>query len=179
MTIDSGWVRVLKDEAPAAFTQKCPFDAMCAVLDGMPLLMAGGHVEEWDQLVTRNFFYAIKRYFDSGVKVVVLAFDDYKYVSNAKSITQANRSKKVAPFSFDERQYLEPKVPIDFNDKLRNRAYKRKVIDCIVASLPKMFDLRYSRSFIVDYVDCPVRYFYNEDTQKLDMEYMQLPPVRI
>jgi hypothetical protein len=72
----------------------------------------------------------------------VLAFDDYKYVSSAKSITQANRTKKAAVFQFDERQYLEPKVPKDFNDKLRNRVYKRKVIDCIVASLPKMLDLK-------------------------------------
>jgi hypothetical protein len=127
MTIDSGWVRVLKEEAPNSFTAKCPFLAKCAVLDGMPLLMVGAHVEEWDQLVTRNFFYAIKRYYDSGVKVVVLAFDDYKYVSSAKSITQANRSKKVAEFHFDERQDLQPRVPVDFNNLLRNRVYKRKV----------------------------------------------------
>jgi hypothetical protein len=80
------------------------------VLDGMPLLMAGGHIEEWEQLATRNFFYAIRRYYEAGVKVVVLAFDDYKFVSTAKSITQANRSKKVAPFHVDEREYLEPKV---------------------------------------------------------------------
>jgi hypothetical protein len=58
---------------------------------------------------------------------VVLAFDDYKYVSSAKSITQANSSKKVAEFNFDQRQDLQPRVPIDFNDLLRNRVYKRKV----------------------------------------------------
>jgi hypothetical protein len=56
MTIDSGWVRVLKEEAPASFTNRCPFQAKCAVLDGMPLLMVGAHVEEWDQLVTRCVF---------------------------------------------------------------------------------------------------------------------------
>lgn len=59
---------------------------------------------------------------------MVLAFDDYQYVSSAKSITQANRSKKVAAFEFDQRQDLTPRVPIDFNDLLRNRVYKRKVI---------------------------------------------------
>jgi hypothetical protein len=94
----------------------------------------------------------IKRYYDPfvpeggrkkvGVEVVVLAFDDYKYVSNAKSITQANRSKKVAEFKVDDRQHLEPRVPKDYNDRLRNRAYKRMVIDCIIASLPKMLNLK-------------------------------------
>jgi hypothetical protein len=177
MTIDSGWVRVMKEEVPAAFTKKCQFDAKCAVLDGMPLLMAGGHIEEWRDLIQRNFYYAINNYFNRGVPVVVLAFDDYTYVSNAKSITQANRSKKVAEFNFNERQYLEPKVPKDFNEKLRNRVYKRMVIDCIVASIPKMLDLKNDRSFIIDYVECPIRYFYNQETRKLDMEYMQLPPM--
>ena len=128
--------------------------------------------QEWDHLITRNFFFPIKRYFDppadtrgnkpTGVKVVVLAFDDYKYVSSAKSITQANRSKKVAEFKFDERQYLEPRVPVDYNDRLRNRDYKRRVIDCIINNLPKMLNLKGGRSFIVDYVDCPVRFFFNE-----------------
>jgi hypothetical protein len=177
MTIDSGWVKVCKDEVPAAFTKRCQFSAKCAVLDGMPMLMAGGHIERWEDLVTRNFYFPIRRYFSEGVKVVVLAFDDYHYVSSAKSITQANRSKKAAPFQFDERQHLEPMVPKDFNERLRNRVYKRRVIDCIVASIPKMLDLQHGRSFIIDYVDCPVRYFYNQETAKLDMEYMQLPPV--
>jgi hypothetical protein len=120
-------------------------------------------------------------------------------VSTAKSITQANRSKKVAAFKMDDRQHLEPKVPTDYNERLRNRTYKRMVIDCIIASLLKMLDLKVcifvilhwmnfcdltcishlqgGRSFIVDYVDCPERFFFNEETQKLDREYMQLPPV--
>jgi hypothetical protein len=45
MTIDSGWVRVCKEEAPHAFTPRMPFRPKCAVLDGMPMLMAGGHIE--------------------------------------------------------------------------------------------------------------------------------------
>ena len=110
--------------------------------------------QEWDHLVTRNFLNPIKRYYDPwtppgskkavGVDVVVLAFDDYKYVSNAKAITQANRSKHVAEFKLDDRQHLEPKVPHNYNERLRNRAYKRMVIDCIVASIPKMLDLKVS-----------------------------------
>jgi hypothetical protein len=110
--------------------------------------------QEWDHLVTRNFLNPIKRYYDPwtppggkkavGVDVVVLAFDDYKYVSNAKAITQANRSKHVPKFKLDDRQHLEPKVPHNYNERLRNRAYKRMVIDCIVASIPKMLNLKVS-----------------------------------
>jgi glyoxylate utilization-related uncharacterized protein len=39
-----------------------------------------------------------------GAKTVVLAFDDYKYVPSAKSITQANRSKNKAQFVFNDDQ---------------------------------------------------------------------------
>lgn len=56
MTIDSKWLKVLKEEAPDAFKGSCQFQPKCAVLDGMPLLMAGGHIEEWDHLVTRWVF---------------------------------------------------------------------------------------------------------------------------
>jgi hypothetical protein len=44
-TATGNWVKVLKEEAPDAFTQQCRFAAKCAVLDGMPMLMAGGHIE--------------------------------------------------------------------------------------------------------------------------------------
>jgi hypothetical protein len=143
--------------------------------------------QEWNDLVTRNFFFAVRRYFEpaadsvgnrvNGVDVVVLGFDDYRYVSSAKSITQANRSKKAAEFHFDDRQLLEPRVPADYNERLRNRAYKRAVIDYIINSLPGMLNLNGGRSLIIDYVDCPVRFFLNQDTGKLDKEYMQLPPM--
>jgi hypothetical protein len=43
--LTGNWVKVLKEEAPDAFTQQCRFQAKCAVLDGMPMLMAGGHIE--------------------------------------------------------------------------------------------------------------------------------------
>jgi hypothetical protein len=45
MTIDSRWLRVLKEVAPGAFKSKCQFVPKCAVLDGMPLMMAGGHIQ--------------------------------------------------------------------------------------------------------------------------------------
>jgi hypothetical protein len=180
MGIHADWVYTLKEHVPDAFTEKPAFDPKVAVLDGMPLLMAGGHIEEWEHLVTRNFFYPVKKYYAMGCRVVVLSFDDYSKVSRAKSITQANRDKQKPNSNFDERQHLECKVPHDFNEKLRNRTYKRMVIDCVVASLPRMIEssLRDGKSFIIDYLECPIRYFINTDTKKLDKEYMQMPPVR-
>lgn len=93
MTIDSDWVEVMKSEAPEAFTKSPPFPPQAAYIDGMPLLMAAGTTRRWDDLVKRNFANPITRYFRMNAKTVVLAFDDYKFVPSAKSITQANRSK--------------------------------------------------------------------------------------
>lgn len=33
------------------------------------------------------------------------------------------------------------------------------------------------KSFIIDYVECPVRFFFNEETNKLDKEFLQMPPM--
>jgi hypothetical protein len=180
MGIHPDWVHNLKENVPDAFTPKPAFDPKLAVIDGMPLLMAGGHIEEWEHLVIRNFFYPIIKYYKMGCRVVTLSFDDYQYVSRAKSITQANRDKQKTNTNCDERQHLECKVPHDFNEKLRNRTYKRMVIDCIVASLPAMIEssLPGGKSFIIDYLDCPIRYFINTTTKKLEKEFMQMPPVR-
>lgn len=160
MTIDSGWVRVLKDEAPDAFRSTYPFKGVpnVAYIDGMPLLMASERTTStWDALLKNNFARHISRYFRwhlqltgavvllplniwlsqvnpkhrLGCKAVVLAFDDYDRVPMAKSITQANRSKKKAPYEFGEGQQLPPTIPHAYNDKLSNRIFKRRVIDMV------------------------------------------------
>lgn len=61
MTIDSRWLAVWKKLSPDSFTPKCPFEPVCALIDGMPLLMCGDHVKEWRDLLTRNFCFAIDR----------------------------------------------------------------------------------------------------------------------
>lgn len=103
----------MKDEAPNAFTEHVPFHPKVAYLDGMPLLMASGTLQKWEDLVKWNFARSVKRFFFMNASVVVLAFDDYKYVPASKAITQANRSKKkvrcknAQPLSFcSKQQYL-------------------------------------------------------------------------
>jgi hypothetical protein len=137
MTIDSDWVEIMKGECPEAFTAAPPFMPKAAYIDGMPLLMAAGTTRRWDDLVKRNFAGPITRFLRMGASTVVLAFDDYKYVPSAKSITQANRSKGKAVFTFNERQHLETVMPGDYNERLCNRAYKRRVIDLIAETVPE------------------------------------------
>lgn len=126
MTINSSWVEILKGEAPDAFAESPPFVGRVAYLDGMPLLMAAGTTRRWDDLVRFNFCSPVRRFFRMGTRTVVLAFDDYTHVPVAKSITQANRSKKKVKIDFNERQQLETIMPVDYNERLSNRVYKRR-----------------------------------------------------
>lgn len=159
MTIDSGWVRVFKEQvAPQAFTPTCPFRAKVAYIDGMPLLMISeGRISQWGEFLRSNFARTIGRYFRMGCEAVVLAFDDYDHVPKAKAITQARRTPcvvcqynhrhknshaqrcsqanraKVAKSTYDfaEGQQLPSTIPDGYNQKLTNRTFKRRVIDMI------------------------------------------------
>jgi hypothetical protein len=155
MTIDSGWVRVMKEEAPEvrnilalvsfdqcflilfleqAFRSTYPFKGTpgVAYIDGMPLLMISEKtVRSWDDLLRNNYARHIQRYYKLGCHTVVLAFDDYERVPASKAITQANRSKKKAAYEFGEGQQLPPTIPHGYNEKLSNRIFKRRVIDMV------------------------------------------------
>jgi hypothetical protein len=158
MTINSDWVAIIKEEVPDAFTAKPLFRCKCGYIDGMPLLMKGAATKRWEDLVRFNFVTAIRRLFKLGAEKVVLAFDDYLHVPSAKSITQANRSKKAVKFDFHERQELETVIPDDYNDRLRNRTYKRRVIEMIISRMFDNFGLDISQTLIVDYVNCPIEF---------------------
>ena len=165
MTIDSGWVRVFKEEAPEAFQQSYPFHgtAKVAYIDGMPLLMTcERNVQSWDDLLRFNYARHIHRYFRLGCEAVVLAFDDYERVPMAKAITQANRAKKKAAYEFGEGHQLPPTMPPQFNEKLANRIFKRRVIDMVcnrvVEHIAVSSSERYTRSFVIDYTGCPIMF---------------------
>lgn len=94
MTIDSSWLRVFKEHAPHAFTPHCPFRPKVAYIDGMPLLMVAENraSAQWGDYVRNNFAMCVLRLFRLGCDVVVLAFDEYDHVPQAKSITQVSSS---------------------------------------------------------------------------------------
>lgn len=143
----------------------------------MPLLMVSSHVTQWTDILNRNFGYPINRYFKLGCRRVVICWDDYTFVSSAKSITQANRSKKVAPFVFGAGEDLPSLVPGDYNEKIRNRNFKRKVIDFLATHLPHTVCLKGGRELIIDYVHAPIRYFFDEAKGCVSHEVLELPPV--
>jgi hypothetical protein len=55
MTIDSGWVKFLKDANPGAFQTKAPFTPACVFIDGQINLMKSAHVTTWKQFVLQQF----------------------------------------------------------------------------------------------------------------------------
>lgn len=177
MTIDSRWLAVLKKMSPQSFTETCSFRPETGIIDGMPCLMVGSHVTQWADLLNRNFGYRINRYFKLGCRRVVICWDDYSFVSSAKSITQANRSKNAAPFVFGAGESLPSQVPVDYNEKIRNRNFKRKVIDFLATHLPHAVSLEGGRELVIDYVHAPIRYYWDDDKGAVCHEALQLPPV--
>ena len=178
MTIQRQWVEIMKTECPSAFTQVPPFRPKVAFIDGMPLLMVSERTKTWDQLVRNNFASACKRFMGIGADTVVLAFDVYQYVPNAKAITQMNRSKRCKDFEFSDASQLPTCIPLDYNDKMRNRAFKRRVIQLIIENIPAFVDFKVSSRLIIDYESCPIMYSLDPTTNKPVQSFMtQVPPM--
>jgi hypothetical protein len=153
----------MKEEAPEAFQSTYPFKGSprVAYIDGMPLLMTcERNVKSWDDLLRFNYARQVSRYFQLGCHAVVLAFDDYERVPAAKAITQANRVKKKAAYEFGEGQQLPPTMPHQYNEKLSNRIFKRRVIDMVCNRLVEHVRVsaseRYTRQLVIDYTGCPI-----------------------
>jgi hypothetical protein len=157
----------MKEEVPEAFRTSYPFKSApkVAYIDGMPLLMiAENNVHTWDDLLRNNYARHIGRYFRLGCSAVVLAFDDYDRVPASKAITQANRSKKKAPYEFGEGQQLPATVPHWYNEKLSNRVFKRRVINMVCNRVVEHILVSgspgdaYVRHLVVDYTGCPIKF---------------------
>lgn len=57
-----------------------------------------------------------------------------------------------AVFQFNERQHLETVMPANYNEKLCNRVYKRRVIDLIAETVVDHIRLEEGQRLVVDYV---------------------------
>ena len=105
MTIDSSWIACFKEEVPEAFRPTPPFAPSAVFCDGqiklMPAAIEG--VVTWEDYIQRQFSGQIRRYFTRGVSCVILAFDDYNHVPQAKSMTQVRvysiKCRKAPPSS--------------------------------------------------------------------------------
>lgn len=69
-------------------------------------------------------------------------------------------------------------MPADYNERLRNRCYKRKVIDLIAETVIDSIKLGEGQKLIIDYVDCPVKFQLDPSTKKPKHEFMtDIPPM--
>ena len=78
MTIDSGWIRLLKTSCPAAFSQDLPFTPHTVFIDGQIKLMKSDAIQTWELFYKIQFENTIRNAFKTGAQVVVLGFDNYQ-----------------------------------------------------------------------------------------------------
>lgn len=163
MTIDSTWIACLKEEVPAAFTPHPPFAPDAVFCDGQIRLMCP-NVEgllTWAEYIERQFERHLCRYLARGVACVVLAFDDYRHVPEAKSMTQLKRRRHVPAAGFHARDALPPVVPQGerWQSCICNRTFKSKVIQLVIDRLTRHLPLGPGQSLVIDYQGPPVRYY--------------------
>jgi hypothetical protein len=163
MTIDSSWIACLKQEVPAAFTPRAPFHPDAVFCDGQIRLMCPvvDEVLTWADYIERQFSSHLRRYLTKGVGCVILAFDDYRHVPEAKSMTQAKRRKHLPVAEFNPRDALPPVVPQGerWASCISNRTFKSKVIQLVVDHLTRHLPLGQGQTLVIDYQGPPVRYY--------------------
>lgn len=152
MTIDSGWVKILKKAAPHAFSAALPAAPGVVFIDGQIKLMKGEHVKTWKHFVELQFFNTIDRCFETGAHTVVLGFDNYEHVPTAKNMTQRKRSQHVPVMDFTMQDDLPAILPASWDGAMRNRSFKVKVMNLVA----KNVRLRYAtspRTVVIDFTD--------------------------
>ena len=163
MTIDSSWISCFKEEAPDAFTKNSPFHPKAVFCDGQIRLMRGhqGEFTTWDTYIWQQFHAHVKKFYEmSMVSTVILAFDDYTNVPQAKCMTQIKRRRHLPKLEILEREPLPPFPPSGekWDQCIANRTFKSKVIALVIRELPRLLNLREDQSLIVDYAGSPVEY---------------------
>ena len=163
MTIDSSWIASFKEESPHSFTKHIPFRPIAAFCDGQIRLMRG-HTQEfmtWDTYIWQQFTGHVRRFYDNHkVSTVILAFDDYAHVPEAKCMTQLKRRRHLPKLEILEREPLPPFCPSGerWDQSIANRTFKSKVIAMVVDRLPALLQLKPDQTLIIDYAGCPREY---------------------
>jgi hypothetical protein len=155
MTIDSGWVQILKKECPRAFSRKLGVTPTTWFIDGQIKLMKGSWIKTWDMFIQKQFIDTIDRAFEHSASVVVLGFDDYTHVPVCKSMTQRKRTMKQAVFTFDDKSSMPAHPPEDWASAMRNRYFKSKVVKIVVLNLTRHY-ADHDKTVIIDWMGPPV-----------------------
>jgi hypothetical protein len=162
MTIDSSWIACFKEELPHAFTKFAPFRPKAVFCDGQIRLMRGycEGVLTWDRYVWQQFHSHVQKFYDTGASTVILAFDDYAHVPEAKCMTQLKRRRHLPKLDILEREPLPSTVPSGerWEQCIANRTFKAKVIGLVVQTLPALLNLTNDRCLIIDYAGVPTKY---------------------
>ena len=163
MTIDSSWIASFKEESPDCFTKHIPFRPIAAFCDGQIRLMRG-HTDDfmtWDMYIWQQFSAHVKKFYDTHkVSTVILAFDDYAHVPEAKCMTQLKRRRHLPKLEILEREPLPSFCPSGerWDQCIANRTFKSKVIKLVIDRLPGLLKLKEGQSLIIDYAGCPTEF---------------------
>ena len=158
MTIDSGWIRILKQNCPNAFADKIPVASKPHVvfIDGQIKLMKSEKIRTWEQFVRIQFTNTVERAFSTGARVVVLGFDNYLHVPVSKAPTQRKRSSKIETMDFGPDSELPSIIPESWPMAIRNRAFKSKVVRMVCTNLANQYkDIDGGRTLVIDWMDKP------------------------
>ena len=182
MTIDSTWIAAFKEETPEAFTKHIPFQPKAAFCDGQIRLMRG-HTQgllTWDDYIWQQFQSHVTRFYrNHSVSVVILAFDDYAHVPEAKCMTQLKRRRHLPKLEILAREPLPPVCPCGqrWEQSIANRVFKAKVIARVVEVLPNLLNLQPGQTLIIDYAGTPIEYTPNPDGSLSTKELTHLCPL--
>lgn len=155
MTIDNTWLQSFKAEAREAFTPTAPWKAHAVFSDGQIRLMQAPpkQPQTWDAYIYNRFVRYYQPFLET-VKVLIIAFDNYEYVPEAKCMTQDSRRKHVPVVNFSETSPLPCMVPEGENwtQCMANRTFKNKVIELLVMRLPALILSKHpNKQVVIDY----------------------------
>ena len=96
-----------------------------------------------------------------GADTVILAFDNYAYVPEAKHATQRKRNQRVAPFDFVSGADLPSTMPHDWASAMRMKPFKVRVIQMVVCAVEQWFlalpaEFSASKTMVIDAQDRPI-----------------------
>jgi hypothetical protein len=120
-----------------------------------------GHIDDfmtWDMYIWQQFHGHVRKFFDQHkVSTVILAFDDYAHVPEAKCMTQLKRRRHLPKLEILEREPLPSFCPSGerWEQCIANRTFKAKVIALVIDKLPGLLGLKEDQTLIIDYAGCP------------------------
>lgn len=157
MTIDSGWVKILKNNCPNAFTPNLASPSQkpeVVFIDGQIKLMKAEFINTWELFFQVQFLNTVMNAFKTGASIVVLGFDNYAHVPASKAPTQRKRSSKLETMEFGPEDLLPSSIPASWNEAIRNRTFKNKVVKMICTNLQRH---TFPGTVWIDWVDLPLQ----------------------